>query len=104
MQSCCSYVMTSTKGYDCLLIPGASKTSLTNNGGLSMVFPEVCGTAGGVVTSTAATTICTQTTPFTLTFLSDLYEDGGAAGESSFPNGGFQLVYFQDSINCLNNN
>ncbi len=44
--------------------------------------------------------------PFTLTFISDLFEDtdgAGAQGESSLNQPGFQLVYFQDAI-CTNLN
>ena len=45
-------------------------------------------------------------TPFSITFLSDNWEfamdDPATMGEATENNAGFQIVYGQDSDNCLN--
>jgi hypothetical protein len=57
---CCGYKQTGkgTSGFDCLMIPGASKAA-SNPG--TLVPQTVCGRSQGLVTSaagTTATTIC----------------------------------------------
>ncbi len=126
---CCSYTtFKSSKitGFDCLLIPGASKA--TTAGGAPVMLPSnYCGTGQGLVTSVKAaalsvsicskhicyplkltlvqytTSIPAQTLPFRLQFVSDLFEAGMAmTGETAKTNPGFMLQYVQDSTNCLN--
>ncbi len=57
MSSCCNYVasVTKTKGYDCILIPGAS--TFTNQ---NMNVPQICGSAKGIGTGAASSTVCSE--------------------------------------------
>ncbi len=67
---CCSYtkfttMKTLTTGFDCVLIPGASKV-VTANGQPVMLPSNYCGTGGGLVTGVkggaASVSICSECT------------------------------------------
>ena len=63
-----------TNGYDCVVIPGALKSSA----GAEQGRDKICGRSKGLVTAEgadqAAATICSRQCPFTIQFLSDSYE------------------------------
>merc|ERR1711971_141712 len=104
---CCQYgtdgKKIATVGFDCLVIPGASKPA---DG--AAVPPKLCGTAFGLVSGPEAAadiaiaanivTICSQSRPFRISFHSDGYETAAAGDpmdESSGGNKGFKLRYYQ---------
>ena len=62
-----------TNGYDCVVIPGALKSSA----GAMQGRDKICGRSRGLVTAEgaeSAATICSRQCPFTIQFLSDSYE------------------------------
>ena len=62
-----------TNGYDCVVIPGALKSSA----GAEQGRDKICGRSKGLVTAEgaeSAATICSRQCPFTIQFLSDSYE------------------------------
>ena len=65
-----------TNGYDCVVIPGALKSSA----GAEQGRDKICGRSKGLVTAgegeaaETAATICSRQCPFTIQFLSDSYE------------------------------
>ena len=72
---CCGYGTDGmgTNGYDCVVIPGALKSSA----GAIQGRDKLCGRSKGLVTSgdmETAATICSRQCPFTIQFLSDTYE------------------------------
>jgi len=103
--NCCGYgtdgmkIAEATGGYDCVMIPGAEKTTAIGNPAPA----SLCGANGGLVTASGLTskTVCSTQQPFQITFNSDDYEHSAAAkDEGTGGNKGFRLVYFQDSTNC----
>ena len=71
---CCGYGTDGlgTNGYDCVVIPGALKSSE----GAIQGRDKLCGRSKGLVTADmeAAATICSRQCPFSIQFLSDNYE------------------------------
>ena len=73
---CCGYGTDGlgTNGYDCVVIPGALKSSE----GAIQGRDKLCGRSKGLVTAdtedAAAATICSRQCPFSIQFLSDNYE------------------------------
>merc|ERR1711971_919022 len=102
---CCNYgtagLAIAIVGYDCLMIPGASKPA---DG--KPAPPKICGTEIGLVSAAQAAidiagnqvTICSKSRPFRVIFHSDGYEaanEGDAKDEASTGNKGFKLRYYQ---------
>lgn len=98
---CCGYGSTglkSSKGYDCLLVPGASKTV-----GTRLISSRVCGGNFGtaianmaVPARTAAmSTVCTKQAPFMIEFITDNWEFAAELNTK-----GFKLGYFEDAVGC----
>jgi len=99
---CCGYGtdgMKTTAGYDCIMIPGASKATGTNQ----MVPAAQCGGFQGLVTAkatsaTTSKTVCTKQMPFRINFTSDGFEWTDEAKNPAAPNQsdkGFKLSYYQ---------
>jgi hypothetical protein len=97
---CCTYGSkgTKTKGWDCLMIPGAVKGSMTTKGSFGDVF---CGRSKGLADEktdkAAGATICSFEVPFQIRFRTDNYE---FAIESKKGAKGFELTYIQSSTGC----
>merc|ERR1712110_211325 len=104
--SCCSYKTDGmgTKGYDCLLIPGALKTDLTPIGVAANAFGATmfCGQSKGLGTvksGTASKTICSKTEPFRIQFVSDGIESLNEGKADAVPeSSGFQLAYIMSAV------
>jgi len=105
---CCGYGMDglATLGYDCVIIPGASKkTAGVNTAGQptngDLKISEFCGRQLGTHLSTvtlgARATVCSRVIPFQLRFLSDNFEvsDGAGGGEAAKDGDGFEVHYTQ---------
>jgi len=98
---CCGYGKEGTKttGYDCVVIPGAKKESMS----LESVPSEICGnlfvTMDGKTFPTMS--ICSMRCPFSIHFASDNYEFSEEDdGEGKRDNAGFMLTYIQDAMGC----
>ena len=98
--TCCGYGLSGTgsKGGDCLLIPGALSVKNTSKQG----FSRLCGRSMGLGSmSNAASTVCSDRTPFNVRFLSDNFEfTNGMEVKAGMLNTGFRLAYIQSSNNC----
>eukprot|EP00095_Tigriopus_kingsejongensis_P003561 maker-scaffold877_size102761-snap-gene-0.12 protein:Tk03561 transcript:maker-scaffold877_size102761-snap-gene-0.12-mRNA-1 annotation:"PREDICTED: uncharacterized protein LOC100161421" len=92
MGKCCNYG-SSAEGFDCVIIPGARKSTDT----AKMAAVAICGNGMGLVSATmmGPKTICTNRQPFNLRFRSDGYEALMEMGMA-----GFKLSYIQSSIGC----
>jgi hypothetical protein len=108
---CCGYGADGKKGgYDCLLIPSAKTTGgegIANTmekrpiaDGKDAIEGAFCGARGIVASRSAKTTkdtalkktVCTQRTPFQVSFLTDSFENAKEA-EKQVGTKGFQLAY-----------
>lgn len=97
---CCGYGVDgkkSTQGFDCLLLPGAEKTT-----GKLRTSSRACGnvfltkyTKTASYGKAGTSTVCTKLTPFLVEFISDNYEYTAEKGSK-----GFKLSYYQDANTC----
>merc|ERR1712241_820509 len=111
---CCSYMNDGmgTKGYDCLIIPGAKLgTACADFPAGRLNAMRFCGNSVGLAMMTSAMgaqappqsgTVCTKSTPFSLQFLTDAIgqEEEAKADTGGKPGSGFQLAYFMSSTGC----
>ena len=87
-----------SQGFEYIDIPGARTT-------MNSAVPapsRICGRSGGLVTAmgNAAQTVCSQRTPFSLRFISDLYEQAATnQREAALGDDGFRLTFIQAG-NC----
>merc|ERR1719510_2940883 len=99
--TCCSYKTDGmgTKGYDCIIIPGAVKTDLTPIGVKDKALNAnmFCGQSKGLGTEKdkdTAATICSKTVPFSLQFISDQIESEEEGKADPVPDSsGFKLAF-----------
>merc|ERR1719510_408423 len=95
--TCCGYGTkgTGTLGYDCLLIPGASKAA--DSAALNKAGWCQAGGDEGLVTLAAgkpSATVCSKLEPFRLEFISDGFEGAAAAIKEGLTKG-FKVSFFQ---------
>merc|ERR1712156_779886 len=100
MGSCCGYGPDGmgTVGYDCVIIPGASKNTAmakSVSGGSEFCGRQLATAALGM--AKPAATICSMVVPFQIRFLSDSFEFAGK--ESAKNPDGFKIDYKQ--IACV---
>jgi len=96
---CCGYGTDgkkSSKGFDCLLVPGAQKGTsgfLVSSRACGNVF--ITAVTKSSKLSSAKGTVCTHSTPFMVEFITDSYEYHAEVGSK-----GFKLAYFEDATGC----
>ncbi|XP_059087694.1 uncharacterized protein LOC131884073 isoform X2 [Tigriopus californicus] len=96
--ACCGYGSKGTKtaGFDCVMIPSASKMAVSK-----VILPAAafCGRSKGLVSVGGgnSATVCSRKTPFNLRFLSDGFE---FVNEAAITDRGFQLNYILSGTNC----
>merc|ERR1711981_1322301 len=95
--TCCGYGTkgTGTLGFDCLLIPGASKAA--DSAALNAAGWCQAGGDEGLVTLAAgkpSATVCSKLEPFRLEFISDGFEGAAAATKEGLTKG-FKVSFFQ---------
>lgn len=90
---CCGYGVdgVKTEGGDCIVVPRASKKA-TLGAVVALNGDEFCGGILATATGTTAATVCSQSLPFHVRFLSDNYE---FADEAKLSPNGFKLAYEQ---------
>jgi len=98
---CCGYSATTNnilKGYDCVNIPGAEKTTAMRK----MLGPNFCGrNLVSIKSGTVKKTICSTRTPFYIRFRSDGFEFlEPAKGEFKKPGAGINLNYVMNADAC----
>lgn len=97
--SCCGYGKDGmgTNGYDCVIIPGASKGTANK---MDVQASEFCGrqlATAALGEAKPAATVCSMVVPFQIRFLSDSFEFAGK--ESAKNPDGFKIDYKQ--IACV---